>query len=66
MDRAIAPASTNFTVSFKRRLELNVTTTLFETALTYVTSINDRASKRPATVIRHHSSCETGPDTKSQ
>ncbi|KAE8269165.1 hypothetical protein A4X09_0g3183 [Tilletia walkeri] len=43
MDRAIAPASTNFTVSSKRRLELNVTTTLIETALTYVTTINDQS-----------------------
>ncbi|CAD6914619.1 unnamed protein product [Tilletia laevis] len=43
MDKTITPPSTNFTVSSKRRLELNVTTTLIETALTYVTTINDQS-----------------------
>ncbi|KAL9941010.1 hypothetical protein V8E36_000498 [Tilletia maclaganii] len=42
-ERNVSPASTSFTVSSKRRLELNVTTTLIETALTYVTTINDQS-----------------------
>ncbi|CAD6973019.1 unnamed protein product, partial [Tilletia controversa] len=43
MDKTITPPSTNFTMSSKRRLELNITTTLIETALTYVTTINDQS-----------------------
>ncbi|KAK0532867.1 Vacuolar protein sorting-associated protein 13 [Tilletia horrida] len=43
MERTVNPPATDFTISSKRRLELNVTTTFIETALTYVTTINDQS-----------------------
>ncbi|CAD7067332.1 unnamed protein product [Tilletia caries] len=48
MDKTITPPSTNFTMSSKRRLELNITTTLIETALTYVWSDVEDKRQRPA------------------
>ncbi|KAK0549054.1 Vacuolar protein sorting-associated protein 13 [Tilletia horrida] len=42
MERTVSPASFNFTISSKRRLELNVTTTLIETTLTYMSKLNEQ------------------------